>query len=78
MMKHEFERLAGYEVSAEDYNNIIEPMYMATDLSKEDFVAVMLPMAVTSPQSMNKRKENDYEYQNLSSKLRLGHRRKSI
>lgn len=41
MMKHEFERLAGYEVSAEDYNKIIEPMYMATDLSKEDFVKVI-------------------------------------
>ena len=38
MMKHEFEALAGYEVSIEDYNNIIEPMYMATDLSKEEFV----------------------------------------
>jgi len=41
MMKHEFERIAGYEVSTEDYNNIIEPMYMATDLSKEDFVKVI-------------------------------------
>ena len=41
MMKHEFERLAGYEVSAEDYNKIIEPMYMATDLSKEEFVKVI-------------------------------------
>ena len=30
MMKHEFEALAGYEVSFEDYNNVIEPMYMAT------------------------------------------------
>ena len=38
MMKHEFEALAGYEVSNEDYNNIIEPMYMATELSKQDFV----------------------------------------
>ena len=38
MMKVEFEKLAGYEVSNEDYNNIIEPMYMATDLSKEEFV----------------------------------------
>ena len=38
MMKHEFEALAGYEVTAEDYNSIIEPMYMATDLTKEDFV----------------------------------------
>lgn len=38
MMKHEFEALAGYEVSREDYYDIIEPMYMATDLSKQDFV----------------------------------------
>ena len=38
MMKHEFEALAGYEVSTEDYDNIIEPMYMATNLSKQDFV----------------------------------------
>lgn len=38
MMKHEFEALAGYEVSIEDYTNIIEPMYMSTDLSKQDFV----------------------------------------
>ena len=38
MMKHEFEALAGYEVSVDDYNNIIEPMYMATNLNKIDFV----------------------------------------
>ena len=38
MMKQEFEAIAGYEVSFEDYNNIIEPMYMATNLSKQDFV----------------------------------------
>ncbi len=38
MMKHEFEELAGYEVSCEDYNNIIEPMYMATNLNKLDFI----------------------------------------
>ena len=38
MMKHEFEKLAGYEVSYEDYTKIIEPMYMATDLSKAEFV----------------------------------------
>lgn len=37
-MKYEFEALAGYEVSNEDYNKIIEPMYMATELSKQDFV----------------------------------------
>ena len=38
MMKEEFEKIAGYEVSYEDYNQIIEPMYMATNLNKEDFV----------------------------------------
>ena len=38
MMQHEFEELAGYEVSTEDYNNIIEPMYMATNLNKKEFV----------------------------------------
>ena len=38
MMKQEFEALAGYEVSFQDYNEIIEPMYMATNLSKQDFV----------------------------------------
>lgn len=37
MMKHEFERLAGYQVSIENYEKYIEPMYMATDLNKEDF-----------------------------------------
>lgn len=38
MMKHEFEEIAGYEVSVEDYDKIIEPMYMASNLSKQDFV----------------------------------------
>ena len=40
-MKVEFEKLAGYEVSDDDYNSIIEPMYMSTDLSKEEFVKVI-------------------------------------
>lgn len=38
MMKQEFEALAGYEVSTEDYYNVIEPMYMATELDKASFV----------------------------------------
>lgn len=41
MMWREFEELAGYEVSEEDYRKIIEPMYMATDLSKTEFVKVI-------------------------------------
>ena len=42
-MKHEFEALAGYEVSFDDYNNIIEPMYMAIPdkYTKEDFVKMI-------------------------------------
>lgn len=38
MMKQEFEELAGYEVTCDDYYEIIEPMYMATNLSKQEFV----------------------------------------
>ena len=41
MMKIEFEALAGYEVSVSDYDNIIEPMYMATELNKAEFVKVI-------------------------------------
>ena len=41
MMKHEFENIAGYEVSWDDYNKIIEPMYSATNLSKEEFVKTL-------------------------------------
>lgn len=41
MMHQEFERIAGYKVSFEDYTNIIEPMYMATTLSKEEFVKTL-------------------------------------
>ena len=38
MMWEEFENLAGYQVSFKDYSEIIEPMYMATNLSKQEFV----------------------------------------
>ena len=41
MMHHEFEELAGYEVSYDDYTNIIEPMYNATNLSKREFVKTL-------------------------------------
>ena len=41
MMKHEFEQIAGYEVSREDYDNIIEPMYLATNLTKQEFVETL-------------------------------------
>ena len=41
MMKTEFEKIAGYEVSFDDYYNIIEPMYMATNLNKQEFVKTL-------------------------------------
>lgn len=42
MMWHEFEELAGYEVSYEDYHDIIEPMYMALpQVTKQDFVSMI-------------------------------------
>ena len=41
MMKHELEALAGYEVSREDYDTIIEPMYLATNLTKQEFVQTL-------------------------------------
>ena len=41
MMKHEFEALAGYEVSYDDYTNIIEPMYMAINADKAEFVKMI-------------------------------------
>ena len=41
MFKQEFESLAGYRVTDSDYFGIIEPMYMATNLNKADFVACL-------------------------------------
>ena len=41
MMWEEFEKIAGYEVSYEDYTNVIEPMYNATNLSKGEFVKTL-------------------------------------
>lgn len=48
-MKHEFELIAGYEVSDEAYNNVIEPMYMATNLTKQEFVKVLDRKAFALP-----------------------------
>ena len=41
MMHTEFEQIAGIKVTSEDYNNIIEPMYMAANLSKQEFVKTL-------------------------------------
>ena len=43
MTKHEFEQIAGYEVSDNDYYNIIEPMYLAVpeNITKTEFVKML-------------------------------------
>ena len=41
MMKHEFEKLAGYEVTNEMYDKVIEPMYMSLEVSKQEFVKML-------------------------------------
>ena len=41
MMQYEFEALAKIKVTTEDYNQIIEPMYMATEMSKVDFIKTL-------------------------------------
>lgn len=57
MMWHEFEQIAGYEVSFETYSNIIEPMYMAICdqvATKQDFVKMLdkKAFALPSPASL--------------------------
>ena len=59
MMWSEFEKIAGYEVSYEDYTNIIEPMYNATELSKQDFVKTL------------NRKQFDVNYKKIQEKKKL-------
>ncbi len=41
MLKSEFETLAGYEVTDNDYYKIIEPMYYAVNLDKKEFVKTL-------------------------------------
>ena len=53
MLKSEFEKLAGYSVSSEDYYDILEPIYMATDLDKKSFVD-----AVSRKRLEKKRRKN--------------------
>lgn len=49
MMKEEFERLAKIEVSHETYSKVIEPMYLATDLSKQEFIQLLNLKALVTP-----------------------------
>ena len=57
MMHKEFEEIAGYEVSFETYTNVIEPMYMATNLSKQEFVKLLNKKAFALPTQSEMKKE---------------------
>ena len=57
MMHKEFEEIAGYEVSFETYTNVIEPMYMATNLSKQKFVKLLNKKAFALPTQSEMKKE---------------------
>lgn len=54
MMKQEFERLAKIEVTEETYTKVIEPMYLATDLSKQDFIKLLNLKALEAPKVKEK------------------------
>ena len=64
MLKSEFEELAGYSVSTEDYYDILEPMYMATDLDKKSFVDAV------SRKRFEKKKEKSSETLILERKIK--------
>lgn len=51
MIQFEFEALYGHKVSNHDYHNIIEPMYMATGLSKSEFVKLLDKKAFKAPET---------------------------
>lgn len=41
MMHGEFEELSGIKISWERYHNVIEPMYIAADVDKREFVKMI-------------------------------------
>lgn len=45
MMYEEFTEISGCEISFDKYDKIIEPMYMALDMSKQDFCQMIKPTA---------------------------------
>lgn len=67
MLKREFEAIAGYTVSDADYKNIIEPMYLATTLDKQSFVACLDKKRFAQPtkkQALNRLKKMALAYVN--------------
>jgi len=54
MMWKEFEELAKIEVTFETYSKIIEPMYIAADLPKQDFIKLLNLKALAVPKVKEK------------------------
>lgn len=54
MTKNEFERLARIGVTEETYTKVIEPMYLSTELSKEDFIKLLNLNALAAPKKKEK------------------------
>lgn len=50
MMKREFEELAKIKVIDETYSKVIEPMYLATDLPKREFIKILNLKALAAPE----------------------------
>lgn len=49
MMKHEFEKMAGRELTDKQYD-AIETLYMSSNLNKQDFMKSIKPILKTIPQ----------------------------
>lgn len=54
MMKQEFEELAKISVTWETYSKIIEPMYIAADLPKQEFIKLLNLKALAAPKVKEK------------------------
>ena len=54
MMWKEFEDLAKIEVTFETYSKIIEPMYIAVDLPKQEFIKLLNLKALAAPKVKEK------------------------
>lgn len=59
MLKYEFESLAGYKVSEDDYKNYIEPMYMALpeSVTKDVFVTMISKKRFALPTKQQMKKQ---------------------
>ena len=56
MMKQEFEHLAKVKVTEKIYSKIIEPMYLASNLSKSEFIRVLNLKALSVPEGKDIKK----------------------